>query len=77
MASDSGSVTVINAGSITGRTGIALNGAAGVVVNRGSISGSDGNAIAFDPLEPFQNRLTLDTGSVLNGNVLGDLAATN
>ncbi|WP_194932738.1 autotransporter outer membrane beta-barrel domain-containing protein [Pseudomonas aeruginosa] len=71
MASDSGSVTVINAGSITGRTGISLNGAAGVVVNRGSISGSDGNAIAFDPLEPFQNRLTLDTGSVLNGNVLG------
>ncbi|WP_080693549.1 autotransporter outer membrane beta-barrel domain-containing protein [Pseudomonas chlororaphis] len=71
MPSDPGPVSVTNAGTIAGQAGIALNGAGGTVVNAGTITGSGGNAIVFDQSGSFTNTLTLDTGSVLNGNVLG------
>ncbi|MDF3835879.1 autotransporter outer membrane beta-barrel domain-containing protein [Cupriavidus basilensis] len=70
-ASDAGPISVTNAGSIVGQTGIALNGADGMVINKGVITGSGGNAIVFEQSGSFANMLTLDTGSVLNGNVLG------
>ncbi|UQS88777.1 hypothetical protein M5C90_24805 [Pseudomonas chlororaphis subsp. piscium] len=73
MPSDAGPVSVTNAGTIVGQAGIALNGAGGTVVNAGTITGSGGNAIVFDQTAAFTNTLTLDTGSVLNGNVLGGL----
>lgn len=68
---DAGRVTVTNAGTIAGKTGISLNGADGTVINRGTITGTGGIAIAFDPNGAFMNTLILGTGSVLNGNVLG------
>ncbi|WP_431819495.1 autotransporter outer membrane beta-barrel domain-containing protein [Burkholderia sp. F1] len=71
IASDAGPISITNAGTIAGQTGIALNGANGTVFNAGVITGSGGNAIVFDQVGPFTNSLTLDTGSVLNGNVLG------
>lgn len=71
MESDAGPVTVTNAGTIAGETGISLNGGDGTVVNRGTITGTGGTAVAFDQTGRFNNTLTLDTGSVLNGNVLG------
>lgn len=71
MESDAGPVTVSNAGTIEGDTGVALNGADGTIVNRGTITGTGGIAVAFDQTGSFTNTLTLDTGSVLNGNVLG------
>jgi len=69
--SDAGPVTVSNAGDISGNTGISFNGAVGTVVNSGTITGSGGIAISFDQSGVYANSVTLDTGSVLNGNVLG------
>lgn len=71
MESDVGPVTVTNAGTIAGETGISLNGGDGTVVNRGTITGTGGTALAFDQTGRFNNTLTLDTSSVLKGNVLG------
>ncbi|WJV25492.1 MULTISPECIES: autotransporter outer membrane beta-barrel domain-containing protein [Pseudomonas] len=69
--SDAGRVIVSNSGTIEGHTGIALNGVDGDVFNSGIIVGRGGNAIEFDQFNPFSNTLTLDTGSVLVGDVLG------
>lgn len=71
LATDAGPITVTNAGTIAGQTGIALRGGNGTIINTGTITGSGGNAIEFDQSAPFNNTLTLGTGSVLNGNVLG------
>lgn len=71
LADDIGPIFIDNAGTIVGQTGIALNGADETIVNSGVITGSGGTAISFDQTGSFHNRLTLDTGSVLNGIVLG------
>jgi len=76
VESDAGPVSVTNAGTISGHTGISLNGADGTVINTGSIIGRGGTAIEFDPIQPFSNTLTLGTGSTLFGDVLGG-AGTN
>ncbi|MBZ3691933.1 autotransporter outer membrane beta-barrel domain-containing protein [Phyllobacterium calauticae] len=68
---DAGPVTVTNAGAISGITGISFNSAVGTVVNTGTITGYGGTAIQFDQGGAFPNSVTLGTGSVLNGNVLG------
>lgn len=76
-SSSDGPVTVNNAGTISGRTGISLYGANGTIINTGSIVAGRGNpAIEFDQDNPFSNRLTLGTGSTLTGHVLGG-AGTN
>ncbi|MGV8400893.1 autotransporter outer membrane beta-barrel domain-containing protein [Pseudomonas aeruginosa] len=69
--SDAGPVTVTNAGTIAGLTGISFNGANGTVVNTGTIVGRGGTAIEFDQLGEYVNTVTLGTGSTLVGNVLG------
>lgn len=76
-SSSDGPITVNNAGTISGRTGISLHGANGTIINTGSIVAGPGNpAIEFDQDNPFSNSLTLGTGSTLSGYVLGG-AGTN
>lgn len=69
--------TVTNRGVISGTTyGVQLTGPNNSVYNAGTISGGT-NAIWFKPVTPTDtgtNTLTLDTGSVLNGNVVGRAA---
>lgn len=70
--SGSSSITVNNTGMITGGDkGIILSGGNSTVINTGTITGQSGTAIEFDQDQSLNNRLTLGTGSVLNGNVLG------
>lgn len=71
LADDAGPITVTNAGTIIGQTGVSLNGANGTIINSGVITGTGGTAIAFDQIGLFHNSLTLDTGSVLGGLALG------
>jgi len=70
LPTDAGPITITNAGSIAGDTGISLNEAVGTVVNSGAIIGTGGVAIQFDQTTAFANSLTLDTGSAITGNVL-------
>ena len=71
VASDAGPMLITNAGEITGATGISVNGALANIHNYGTITGTDGAAISFDQTGAHDNTLALDTGSVLNGAVLG------
>lgn len=70
-AGDAGPMLITNAGEITGATGISVNGALANIHNFGTITGTDGTAISFEQTEAHDNTLALDTGSVLNGAVLG------
>jgi hypothetical protein len=69
-----GGGTITNAGTITsaGSSGVYVRGA-GTVTNSGTITGAT-NAVTFTSLSGFtgNHTLTLNTGSVLNGNVAGD-----
>lgn len=56
-----------NTGTISGNIGVTLAGDGSTLLNRGVITGSSGVAIN---LVGAGNQLTLDTGSVLNGNVV-------
>lgn len=60
-----------NSGTISGKTGIAINAGNGTIGNSGIITGSEGIAILFDQEGDYSNSLTLNTGSQLNGSVLG------
>lgn len=71
LAGDAGPMLITNAGEITGATGISVNGALANIHNYGTITGTDGTAISFEQTGAHDNTLTLDTGSVLNGAVLG------
>ena len=69
-ASDVGPISIDNAGMIRGEVGIAASYNNATIVNRGEITGIGGTAIQFDQTGNFINTLTLDSGSVINGNVL-------
>ena len=68
--SDVGPININNGGAIRGDTGIAASYGNASIYNSGEITGTGGTAIRFDQTGNFINRLTLDTGSVINGNVL-------
>ncbi|MBL5862146.1 autotransporter outer membrane beta-barrel domain-containing protein [Serratia fonticola] len=69
--SDAVGLGVENSGTISGKTGIAINAGNATIVNSGIITGSEGIAIQFDQEGDYTNSLTLNTGSQLNGSVLG------
>jgi outer membrane autotransporter protein len=68
--------TVTNTGTISGKFGVDMVGPGGTVTNAGTINGSGG---ASGPSVSFEgsgtNMLTLQTGSVLNGDAVGSTAA--
>ena len=76
---------IANIGTIEGYQGINIgygNGpnAPNTIYNAGTITGTGGTAIAFGGLASMggdHNILTLDTGSVLNGNVVGGAVSQN
>ena len=68
---DAPAMSIVNAGTIQGDTGISVNDAPAFITNSGTIAGSGGVAIRFDQTRASSNSLTLDTGSVLHGKVLG------
>jgi hypothetical protein len=74
---DPGPVTVHNAGAISGDIGIAIQGEVGSVTNAGTITGRNGIAIRFDQANAFANTLVLQTGSLLQGDVLAGPGAAN
>lgn len=59
---------VNNSGTIGGVTGAVFTGTGATLASSGTISGSGGVAVQFDA---GANSLTLDTGSVLNGDIDG------
>ena len=74
---DPGPVIVHNAGAIEGDIGIAIQGEVGTVANAGTITGRNGIAIRFDATNAFANTLVLQTGSMLQGDVLAGSGAAN
>ena len=60
-------------GVISGSTGIVIGGFAGTVTNAGEITGTGGISVLFDGTGT--NTLTLQTGSVLNGDAIGSFRA--
>lgn len=67
-----GTATLTNAGTITSATteGIRISGAAGTITNAGTITGGGAFAIRFDVTTPQNDRMELQPGSMINGNVL-------
>lgn len=61
-------LTNVPGGLVSGVTGVLFIGTGASVSNAGTITGSGGIAVQFDA---GSNRLTLDTGSVLNGTIDG------
>ncbi|MBK3786045.1 autotransporter outer membrane beta-barrel domain-containing protein [Paraburkholderia aspalathi] len=74
-----GTISNMPGGVITGATtGISLGGNGSTVYNAGTITGTGGTAIDFSSQAAGAlSNLTLDTGSVLNGNVLGGPGTNN
>ena len=74
-----GTISNMPGGVIAGATtGISLGGNGSTVYNAGTITGSGGTAIDFrSQAAGALSSLTLDTGSVLNGNVLGGPGTNN
>jgi outer membrane autotransporter protein len=66
-----GQTTITNAGTITGDTGIAAASGDIDIINTGTIEGTGGTAIAFDRNGTFGSTLTLGTGSLIKGSVIG------
>lgn len=66
--------SIDNAGTITGNTGIGVDGVGMSIVNSGTIEGTGGVAIAFAQSDSFNwNSLQLKTGSVIKGDVIGSV----
>ena len=66
-----GTVTNQAGGTISGAVGIEFH-AAGTVTNAGTITGTGGTSVVFNGTGT--NTLTLQTGSVLNGDAVGSAA---
>lgn len=62
----SGTVTITNAGSISGNTGINLGTAGNSLTNSGAISGTGGTAILIGG---SNNTLVFNTGTAISGNI--------
>ena len=69
-----GTVTNQAGGTISGAVGIEFL-AAGTVTNAGTITGTGGTSVVFNGTGT--NTLTLQTGSVLNGDAVGSVLSTN
>lgn len=64
--SASGTVTITNAGTISGNTGIFITTAGHTLTNSGAITGTGGTAVS---VSGNNNILTLNTGSAITGNI--------